>query len=650
MPIAKRLLPLLIALSLVGCAGPSTKHRDAPLVSEATDRFRNGDFSGASLVYQRLAEQSDDADYYRLLAADAELRAGNDRAARTLLGIIKTEELQEGDQQRYALLRSRLDLNQGKAREAMARLDGIAYHKLTAPLQANYHILRASAFNQLGNMLECARERVYYGQLINNAEAIQKNNEAIYDALNRLPYRILTEVRPSTEGTLGSWMALVIALRGPETNRIPALQVWRANNPGHPANGAFVQHFLNKKPQVVEITPLKSVEAQPVVPPPERTQQPPQNYQAPQPPIEIPAQTPVPQPPASSNGFVGVMLPLSGQYATAAQAVRTGLTAAWNADSNPGKPELRFADTQGGNIATIYQKLVDEGAKFVIGPLTKEEVTGLGQLGEMPVPVLALNQIPELSRESLYQFALTPEQEVEQVASLAWFDGRQNALLLAPASAFGQRMSSHFTRYWKSLGGRIENTKTYQPGAGDYSAIAQQLLANQATDTDSPTASVPGFIFLIADTRDGRLLNPHIQNQPAGRIPIYATSLIYNGQPDAPQNHDLSGVTFCDSPWLLDTSNTGSLSRKTLQTVAQQTPDLYLRLLPMGIDAYQLMPELNLLKTGSSSRFNGASGVLTMRSGNKVQRQLHCAQFEGNTLQPRGIAPSLQPSAIQNSP
>ena len=634
----KRLLPLTFALILAGCASTSTKHRDGPLFLEATDRFRNGDFAGASQIYQRLAEQSNDADYYRLLAADAELRSGNDRAARALLGAVNTEELDEGDQLRYALLRSRLDLNLGKAREAMARLNSIDEQRLTAPLRANYHILRASAYNQLGNMLECARERVYYGQLINNPEAVQKNNEGIYDAINRLPHAVLTGMQPSTPGTLGGWMALVIALRGPEANRAQLVQAWRANYPGHPANGPFVESFLNKKPKAVEITPLKSAEAAPAPAIPT----PPPPVAPTQPPAVAPAAAPT-----AATGFLGIMLPLTGQYAVAAQAMKAGLSAAWTADANPGKPELRFVDTQGGDIGAIYQKLATEGAKFVIGPLTKEEVSGLGKLAELPVPVLALNQSPDaIPREALYQFALTPEQEVEQAASLAWFDGHQDALLLAPASAFGQRMINHFSAYWKSLGGKISNTKTYQPGAADYSDTARQLLANLA---GGDAASQPAFIFLIADSRDGRLLNPHIQNQAAGHIPVYATSLIFNGQPGAPQNQDLSGVTFCDSPWLLD-NDSGPLSRQALQATAQQTPELYLRLLPMGIDAYRLIPELNQLKASGLNRYNGASGVLTVKAGNRIQRQLHCAQFEGAALQQRGIAPTLQPGAAPGSP
>ena len=648
MPKAKLLLTLTLALILASCAGPTKRHRDTPLIAEASERFRFGDYAGASQIYQRLAEQSDDADYYRLLAADAELRAGNDRAARALLGAINAEGLEEGDQQRYALLRARLDLNQGDAREAMARLDGIDYQRLTSPLRAHYHTLRASAYNQLGNMLECARERVYYGQLTNNPEATQKNNEAIYDALNRLPYQVLTDLQPSTQGTLGGWMALDIALRGPEANRAQAVQAWRSSHPGHPANGPFVEGLMAKKGKSVEVSKLPASPAPAVAPAPVQTTPVPALPPAAPNAVPAPAVPPAATAPAANGGFVGVMLPLSGAYAQAAQAVRAGLTAAWNADPNPGRPELRYVDTQGGDVGSIYRKLADEGAKFVIGPLLKEDVAALARGGEFSVPVLALNQATEANnRSGIYQFALTPEQEVDQSASLAWFDGRQNALLLAPTSAFGQRMISHFSDYWKSLGGKISNIKTYSPGAADYSETAKRLLAN-ATGEAAATSPPPEFIFMIADSRDARLLNPHIENQESSQIPVYATSSVFNGQPNAPQTADLSGVTFCDSPWLLS-SDTGALSRANLQTAVLQTPEIYLRLLPMGMDAYQLIPELNVLKSGGQSRFSGASGVLTLK-GNRIARQLHCAQFDGNTLQPRGIAPTLQPNAMPTSP
>lgn len=651
MSIAQRLTPLLIALTLAGCASQSARHREAPLIAEADRRFRAGDFQGAAQIYQRLAENSDDADYFRLLAADAELRSGDERVARALLGAIDPNELESLDQARYALLRARVELNEGRAKEAMARLDGINYNALTTPLRAHYHTLRASAYNQMGNMLESARERVSYGQFVNNPETLQRNNEFIYDALRRLPEKVLTGLQPMTPGTLGGWMALVTALRTPAAERDRAIKAWRAGHYGHPAGGEFLDKLLHVKSKAAEVVPVKPAEPPPEAPkPPPVAETPPPVAQPAQP--EPPAQTPPPQPPAPPKSFVGVMLPLSGPYAPAGLALREGLTAAAAADADPAKPELRFVDTQGGDVSAIYRQFAQEGARFVIGPLLKEEVSALGKsAAELPTPILALNQVTDVKRDRFYQFALTPEQEVEQAAGSAWFDGLQNALVLAPQSALGQRLINHFSGYWKSLGGKVAGIKTYQPGAADYAGPVRELLGKFAVQPGQPEGSAPPpaaageFVFLVADARDARLLRPYLQFEESSPIPVYAVSQVFDGAAAEPRNQDLNGVIFCDVPWLLNDQDNGPTSSKALREKTKSIPENYLRLLPMGLDAYNLIPQLEQLRQGGQNRYNGAVGVLTVRDGARIQRQLHCAQFGENGLQARGIAPVLQPSA-----
>jgi outer membrane PBP1 activator LpoA protein len=613
-----RLLMLLLALTLAGCAKQTVRPADVPLVTEAEGLLGSGDFSGAAQIYRQLAERSGAPDYYHLLAADAELRAGNGRAAQMLLNGVNPETLETVDQHRYVLLKSRLDLNQGKARQAMALLETLSPEQLEPPMLANYHTLRASAYNQLGNMLESARERVLLGRLLTNPQALQKNNEVIFDTLSRLPPKALTDLQPAPPDTLGGWMALVNIMKGKPAERVQALQAWRAAFPGHPADGAFLQGMTQQTERGVQVTPLNP-RAESAAPSTDQSQQ-----AASAPP---------------TGRFIGVMLPLSGSYAPAGQAIRSGMIAAYYADGDPSKPALRFVDSQKSNVYALYRQLVGEGAEFVIGPLIKDEVTALAQGGDLSVPVLALNQAPGITQDRLYQFGLTPEQEVEQSAGSAWFDGRQNALLLAPASAFGQRMINHFTGYWKSLGGRVLAIKTYRPGGDDFSAPVGDLFAA----VGSGQASGADFAFLIADARDARLLLPQMQSQQAGQIPVYATSHVFGGHPE--QDQDLSGLIFCDIPWLLHPGEGGSLSKESLQAIVQQTPENYLRLIAMGIDAYNLVPQLEQLRTSPQNRYSGATGSLALQAGNRIRRQLHCAQFEGGALQPRGIAPLLEPGA-----
>jgi len=616
----KRLVICAAVLLLSACVSQGPRQADMPLISTAEQRIATKDYAGAAQIYQQLSEESDAPDYYRLEAADAELRDGNGRAAQALLSAINPGELRNPDYLRYVLLRARIDLNQGRAHEAMTRLDEIAYQRLDPPLMAHYHTLRASGYNQLGNMLESARERVELGYLLSNGEAIEANNGAIYDALQRLPDRTLAELQPAPPDVLGGWMALTEILRRPPAGRPEAVRSWRARFLGHPADGPFLDKLL--------ASPDKA-----------------KGQHRPEPASARPAPQVTPLAPAApaAGKVIGVMLPLTGPYSAAGQAVKAGLEAAAAADSNPAKPQLRYADTQGGDPAVVYRSLTGAGAELVIGPLVKEELTALAKSAELMVPVLALNQVKEVQSASIYQFGLAPEQEVEQSAGSAWFDGRQSALMLAPATAFGQRMIQHFSGYWRSLGGAVVAIKTYKAGGDDFSGPVRELLA-----------SAPGggkaadFVFLIADARDGSLLRSYLEAQQttaSPALPIYATSQVYNGRPDVSQNPDLNGIAFCDIPWLLGDDDSGPLSRQGLQQTLDRTPENYRRLIPMGMDAYRLIPELPRLQSASDHRFNGATGVLTLSRDNRLRRQLNCAQFNAGNLQLRGLAPILQPAA-----
>ena len=227
MSIFMRLSVVLFVLMLFGCAGQSARREDASLIDEAQGRIRAGDYEGAARVYQHLSETSTAPDYYRLMAADAELRGGNGAAAQALLGQVRADDLIDDEQYRYTLLKSRLYLNQGRAREAMALLDTLSPQQLDPGLRAHYHTLRASAYNQLGNMLESARERIFLGYLLRSPEAIQKNNEAIYDDLSRMPEAALSGLKPARRDTLGGWMELVEILKGPGAERSREVQAWR---------------------------------------------------------------------------------------------------------------------------------------------------------------------------------------------------------------------------------------------------------------------------------------------------------------------------------------------------------------------------------------------------------------------------------------
>jgi len=304
---------------------------------------------------------------------------------------------------------------------------------------------------------------------------------------------------------------------------------------------------------------------------------------------------------------------------------------------------LHFVDAGSGDVVSVYRRLADQGAQAVAGPLVKEQVTALTRAADLPIPVLALNQTPAATNPQVFQFGLTPEHEAEQSAGSAWFDGRQNALVLAPATEFGQRITKHFTGYWRTLGGKVVSTKTYPYHGTDFSSPVRSLLG---AASPSATETTDGsFLFLIADARDARLILPQIAASQNSSIPVYALSHVYGGKTDLQADQDLNGLIFCDIPWLLNPGDSGPLSTRALQTQIQQTPPDYLRLIALGVDAYRLLSELDRFRSDPEYRFAGVTGNLSLQSGNRLQRQLECAQFEGGSLRPRGPAPVLAPAA-----
>ncbi len=631
-------LPLVLAMA--GCAGSLPRWGAGPEPDpQAESLFRSGDYDGAMRRYRYLAQISRDPDYYLLRAADSALRAGDGGSAQQLADMVNSRELEKADRNNYLLLVSRLDLNAGRAREAMAKLDTLVANQLTGGQEINYHTLRASAYNQLGDMLASAKERVVLGRMLNQPDAIEKNNEAIYDALGRLPDGVLAQQQPPWPDVLGGWMALTRILKGTSPAGLGAsLGEWQTRYPDHPAAGEFLDKVARDNGAKVRVTPLapKPAPATTGTAPP-------------------PATAPVAAPPPTGP-YIGVLLPLSGAYAPAAEAIRAGMVAAYYADPDPAKLQLRFVDSETGDIQQAYRKLVDEGARTVVGPLIKDEVAALARGGELPVPVLGLNQTGDAGNDRLYQFGLSPEQEVEQAAGSAWFDGKQNALVLAPSTQFGQRMVNHFTRYWKTLGGKIGASKKYSHHGQDFSAAVKELLAAAAPGSlqasaapilpDGAPAAAPAtadFIFLIADARDARSILPQIAYNQGGQIPIYSTSHVHDGKSDARADQDLNGLIFCDVPWLLNPDQGGALSAHALKTQIDKTPPDYAKLIALGLDAYRLVPELDRLKSDPQYRYPGATGVLSLQTGNKLQRQLECAQFQDGNPRPRGIAPLLQP-------
>jgi hypothetical protein len=82
-------------------------------------------------------------------------------------------------------------------------------------------------------------------------------------------------------------------------------------------------------------------------------------------------------------------------------------------------PPVFFYPTDGNPALTLptYQKAINEGARLIIGPLTRDGVTALSS-SSISIPTLALNRPESGTSPQLYAFGMQSENEIHQLARL----------------------------------------------------------------------------------------------------------------------------------------------------------------------------------------------------------------------------------------
>lgn len=344
---------------------------------------------------------------------------------------------------------------------------------------------------------------------------------------------------------------------------------------------------------------------------------------------------------------VALLLPLSGRNASAGNAVQNGFFGAYyGAAAGLGDAQqIRVYDVVAdGGARSAYDRAVQDGAEFVVGPLLRTSVNELASADVLPVPMLTLNYLSEntLAPPGMYQFALAPEDEATAAARRAILDGKSRALALIPNNDWGRRLLTSFTGEFEARGGTLLEYRFYQPSDQDFSfeirnlmglALSQQRhqrlranLGNAVLQFDPRRREDAEFVFLAAAAPVGRLIKSQLKFHYSGDLPVYSTSRIY--AMDGRSNSDLNGVMFADTPWVI-----------APQPWIAELPALYDeywpnerrlgRLHAMGYDAYLLLGELFAARSGQMTPVNGASGQLYLDEIGRVHRQLPWAEFRG---------------------
>lgn len=580
-------------LLLSACAGepPARKPQFEVKPPTSAKRPKPPEASAAARSYRLQDSRSG----VRLLDADTRLQAGDSAGARQALDAVNPAELNPEQTSKYKLIDGQIALSMGDAETAVRKLEGVRPAVLAEADQIAYYQSMAFAQSLLGDVLAGVRMRLKLGRLLTDRDRQKQNIIAILDALSVLPSETLSTTA-SVADELSGWMALAKILKQrnmPGFDSAGQIQQWKQTFPGHPANADYLQAYLNGAPAV----------AAEVAPEPDQQ---------------------TPQPAAAASGpLIAVLLPNSGQYATAGKAIRNGLATAYRlAASAAPQPALKYYDSDSGDIVALYKQAVADGAKQVIGPLVKEQIQTLADSGELSVPVLALNHVENLSKANLYQFGLSPIDDAEQLALKARRDGLQNAVLLTPETPQGQRIRHYLMSAWQAAGGAVLGVQSYDPKSRDFSAVVKALLAPSVNAAGEKQALA---VFISAGPEQAREIAPQLHYSQSSELAVYAMPNIYSGRPNPAKDTDLGKITFCDVPWLFGEVYGGPLSQQALQSAWQGLSDSQIKLVALGVDAFNLLGQLGQLSTAS---YAGATGRLALNGENRITRKLACAEFK----------------------
>lgn len=332
---------------------------------------------------------------------------------------------------------------------------------------------------------------------------------------------------------------------------------------------------------------------------------------------------------------IALLLPTrSENLATAAQALRAGVMAAYERDGDGISIQLIETDDVVADILAAYQAASGE-YDLIIGPLARSAVMALAQSKDISKPTLLLGQ-PENSAlpPNLLPIGLSIEDEARQLAN--WAAGDKNSvksagklLVVSTNAAWQRRAARSFASQWPGLDASVLELAA---SGGYLSASGVRQLKNKIA------GDKPNVLFIALDADQTRQIRPLL---PADAR-IYGSSQLNEGKSSSPGAETDAmelpplpeGIRLLDLPWQLQPDHSAVMVYPRLVAEPKPGADME-RLYALGIDAFRIAREIGV---NHQSRFSvdGVTGRLTIQFGKgsaHFERMETAAIVRGGSLQ-----------------
>lgn len=465
----------------------------------------------------------------------------------------------------------------------VAQNDADRAFRLLLPLQADstisptasasLHASLALAYEQQGDPLRALEQRVIAETYLSDQASIQALQSQTWQALTKLSKDTLVEMRgASLDTTMQGWIDLILAANAYPQNAQNIIS-WRNAYPDHPASLTTAEMLIN----------------------------------------QLPANTPVANTSATANtnntGQIALILPyLVESFYSASDSIERGFMAAQAEDKGTLAVKTYGSSGKPEEIVALYQQVIADGAQYIVGPLTKDEVSALTNTN-LSVPTLVLN-VPDGLKpaKNQYAYGLSIDNEAQQIVKTARGLGMQTATVILIDDSLETRMAKAFTDAWIADAGQIKLQIAVSPST-DLNTIKNDI---SSTPSD--------MIFLAATAENARSLRPYLGTA----TPTFSLSHIFAGIPANPDDAPLAGIRFLDMPWVLASNH------EAFPAYAKASADIgpgeLQRWFALGVDAYKLITLIAQHPTQAVS-FRGLTGKVKLEATGEISRELAIASF-----------------------
>ena len=325
----------------------TTATPDREKIHAATAAMENEQFAHAARLFLEISETliSPAREQFQLRASGALIASGQYHDAKAILNQLDASVMPPSQRLERRLQHTEIDLFLQRPGAALAWLEPIHQADLPRTLLPRYLDIKARTYEANDNWWEAAQTRAELDDHVLEEPIRAANSQLLWDDLNKVSLVFLQSVHTPAADTFTAWKELNRNARE-LAERPRALKLfidnWQQRHPAHPANTSVIEEIMS----------------QPVMQP------------------FTPAQ-------------VAVLLPLDSRIGKPATAVQRGIISAYYQQLHLGEnpPRLQFYNTgNGDNIVETYNQAIEEGAEFIIGPLTKNSVNQLLESINTPPP------------------------------------------------------------------------------------------------------------------------------------------------------------------------------------------------------------------------------------------------------------------------